>query len=1163
MKTAVKENQVMPVDGDESSPSKGNRLPPMTVDAFQKTQGIEGVSKPAVADQAHDTIKEKFHSGVKKAAALAEMQRRHSIEEWQALPHGVRFMTHPEHPTKTKWDLILAAMILYSVTTVPWRIAFNVDAQNIWLALDILVDIFFAFDIIVSFRTGYVDEDGKMEWRSGKIARHYLTGWFAIDFISTVPVDHLVAAATSNGPSGLRLVKLVRLVRLVRLAKLMKLINFDDFLEGHAFLDHNRGLVSIFAMLLQITFIAHLMGCIWYSAAVKSSGDSASEVLFHEDSWIVVRYGAQKEAQALDVWKRYIASIYWAITTMATVGYGDINTQNDEERGFAVLAMCVGASAFGYTIGIISDLMQNSNIEKVKKREKMNRLLHYCISVDLPYWIKKRLKKQWEFDCRKRGVFDEAEMLQFMPLQVKDSCVKKGKYLQLTKQIPVLFATGQLHDIHYTVAVMQRLRYAAMKFGDVLFEESSVGWHTYFVCQGKMKIDIDVGQQPVPESDTAESAFPDRKMVCVKVKDSNGTWSDMVIGSNEVLAQNFTIPGDGSVSRYRATANGFLNELCSLSRDAVAELSELWPDLVDNLKKGQEALITKIDTFKAAHLSGKEMESEEVQEDVANSSDDGSINENLAAQNDLEKGIFHNPSPQELWQLKIIFPESNWKVNWDLFVGTCILISVIVEPLRLCFDLESKGAGAVIDVIIDTTFWVDMFMSFRTAYFTEQRQLIYDGNQVVRHYLTGWFAIDFITTFPVDRMAGEFVDDPKDLRVVKILRVLRLFRLAKLAKIMQNGPLFEKFEDLTQGINQSFFNLCFLILVLLMAAHLIGCTWHFVAASEDSWVRDYFYDSAPAETGEAKKNFSTLYLTSFYWALATMTTVGYGDISANMNSNIEMVIAMGSMLIGTTTFAYIIGELVMAVLNYDPADKELKIKKRSMKKFLEERNLPGYLVGPARKGLKFSAEFSSIFECQALLAEMPEFLLRILVDFKYESTIERFTLFKNLEKKFVGCCSLILPMLQPLVAERGVWLFEVGGKISAAYFIQKGLCRLHSPNKSLVRSDETEKTHASEKTTAASTNSVVASDEDRDPNCFKAGDVCGETTLFIPVGARFRLCVGVKVVDTSHALVLARKSFFKIQEICPTLFTNLRLRWKNKQTAEQWIGDCDWGQLTK
>merc|ERR1719261_1346620 len=81
---------------------------------------------------------------------------------------------------------------------------------------------------------------------------------------------------------------------------------------------------------------------------------------------------------------RYTASLYWAITTMATVGYGDINTQNDTERWFAVLVMLIGASIFGYTVGMMSIMVQTSDAHSYAMSQKMGHLKEYMISRHMP-----------------------------------------------------------------------------------------------------------------------------------------------------------------------------------------------------------------------------------------------------------------------------------------------------------------------------------------------------------------------------------------------------------------------------------------------------------------------------------------------------------------------------------------------------------------------------------------------------------------------------------------------------------------------------------------------------------------------------------------------------------------------------------------------------------
>ena len=62
--------------------------------------------------------------------------------------------------------------------------------------------------------------------------------------------------------------------------------------------------------------------------------------------------------------------IYFTITTIATVGYGDISTTNDMERVICCLLMVVGVSFFSIASGIFTNIIQNADIENHKIAEK-------------------------------------------------------------------------------------------------------------------------------------------------------------------------------------------------------------------------------------------------------------------------------------------------------------------------------------------------------------------------------------------------------------------------------------------------------------------------------------------------------------------------------------------------------------------------------------------------------------------------------------------------------------------------------------------------------------------------------------------------------------------------------------------------------------------------
>ena len=79
-------------------------------------------------------------------------------------------------------------LIILSVIVVPFRIGFDAWPEGGWLVVDMVTDVTFAFDILFSFRTAYVN--GHVVVTSpGLIASYYLRGWFTTDLLSTVPFD--------------------------------------------------------------------------------------------------------------------------------------------------------------------------------------------------------------------------------------------------------------------------------------------------------------------------------------------------------------------------------------------------------------------------------------------------------------------------------------------------------------------------------------------------------------------------------------------------------------------------------------------------------------------------------------------------------------------------------------------------------------------------------------------------------------------------------------------------------------------------------------------------------------------------------------------------------------------------------------------------------------
>ena len=70
----------------------------------------------------------------------------------------------------------------------------------------------------------------------------------------------------------------------------------------------------------------------------------------------------------------------FAYTTMTTVGYGDIAAVNNYEKVFAVFAMILGGTVFGYIVGSMASLFGRFNSAEAKYKDKMDEINQYMVS---------------------------------------------------------------------------------------------------------------------------------------------------------------------------------------------------------------------------------------------------------------------------------------------------------------------------------------------------------------------------------------------------------------------------------------------------------------------------------------------------------------------------------------------------------------------------------------------------------------------------------------------------------------------------------------------------------------------------------------------------------------------------------------------------------------
>ncbi|KAL4304629.1 hypothetical protein GQ457_10G016630 [Hibiscus cannabinus] len=254
-----------------------------------------------------------------------------------------RFIVSPHDPRYRLWETFLALLVVYTAWVSPFEFGFLHKPHPVLSVTDNVVNGFFALDIVLTFFVAYLDKATYLYIDDRKkIAWKYGTSWLAFDIISTIPSE--LAQKISPKPlSSYGIFNMLRLWRLRRVVALFTRLEKD--------INYSYFWVRYSRLICVTLFVVHNSGCYIYLLAAK-----------HHDpgrTWIGAALGADfKEKQTL--FSRYATSVYWALVTFTTVGYGDIHPVNTGEMVFDFFYMLINLGLYAYLFGNMTILVAQS-----------------------------------------------------------------------------------------------------------------------------------------------------------------------------------------------------------------------------------------------------------------------------------------------------------------------------------------------------------------------------------------------------------------------------------------------------------------------------------------------------------------------------------------------------------------------------------------------------------------------------------------------------------------------------------------------------------------------------------------------------------------------------------------------------------------------------------
>ncbi|OMJ66850.1 hypothetical protein SteCoe_36165 [Stentor coeruleus] len=382
------------------------------------------------------------------------------------------FVVDPNGKLYIIWLGLISIILLYIATIDLFISSFLDDGGNDTLIIDVFIDFAFIIDFFMNLHLAYYNEDGILVKEKKQIASKYLKGWMIIDACSSVPLGiiNLTQGSKSYVNGLIKLVRLRNLPKLLKLGKIIKIINrLLDFEDLDYLLSKYHNLLRFIKVALSVFLCIHIVSCLFYMTAKLDN--------FGPNTW-VVRYKYTESTLG----EKYETCVYWAITTLTTVGYGDIFPFTFPEKLLAMIWMITGVYVVSFSVGSLSSFYRELEMKDNQVSSYMKTAEDFTKEVRISNRELYKLKRAIHNFPFNAGEYETEKFLQSIPIKLRYE-IALNIY---NKSIPK-FEFFANKPRGFIVDIALRLTYESHEPEHILWRENEAADGIYFILEGAMK----------------------------------------------------------------------------------------------------------------------------------------------------------------------------------------------------------------------------------------------------------------------------------------------------------------------------------------------------------------------------------------------------------------------------------------------------------------------------------------------------------------------------------------------------------------------------------------------------------------------------------------------------------------------------------------------------